>query len=258
MNTAVVHARQNADAAVHHVLEGRVWHVRKAPFRHAFNYPIALLELDLDHLHDAFRDHPLWRLDRPALASFRQNDHLGGGTDLAERARVAVTERLGFRPAGPIRLICQPRYLGYSFNPVTFYLCHGIAGSLDAILLEVSNTPWNERHCYALDCREQTQPLQFELDKAFHVSPFMPMAMRYRFTFTPTDGGFGVIKENLEHGVSVFVARMALTRSPLDRQALARLIRVWPPHTFRTIAAIYWQALRLWLRGARYHRHPST
>ncbi|MFM7120122.1 MAG: DUF1365 domain-containing protein [Gammaproteobacteria bacterium] len=258
MNAAVDPTLPSAPAAAHHVLEGRVWHVRKTPFRHAFNYPIALLELDLDHLEDAFHDHPLWRLDRPGLASFRQNDHLGGGADLAGRARTAVAEQLGFRPTGPIRLICQPRYLGYSFNPVTFYLCHAPDGPLEAILLEVSNTPWNERHRYALDCRGQTAPLRFELDKAFHVSPFMPMAMRYRFTFTPTDTGFSVIKENLEHGVSAFVARMALTRSSLHRRALARLLRVWPPHTFRTIAAIYGQALRLWLRGARYHRHPST
>jgi uncharacterized protein len=252
----------------HSVCSGRVWHVRKTPFRHAFDYRVRMLELDLDDLDTAFAGSRLWSVDGANLGSFRRRDHLDGSADLAGAARAAVTQRLGFRPEGSVHLLCHPRYLGYAFNPVTFYLfrspptartrgfSHG-SHSLDAILLEVSNTPWNDRHLYALDCRGSHGPWEFEVDKQFHVSPFMPMDMRYRFRFEVDAGHFRVIKENLQDGESVFVARMELHRAPLTAAVLARALRDFPPMTLRVIGAIYWQALRLWLRGAKYHPRPS-
>lgn len=251
----------------HRLCSGRVWHVRKQPFRHAFDYRVHMLELDLDDLERAFAGNRLWSLDRRNLGSFRRRDHLDGAADLAGSARTAVAERLGFRPAGPVHLISHPRYLGYAFNPVTFYLFHapGVAAAdssrashgLDAILLEVSNTPWNDRHLYALDCRGRSGPWNFELDKAFHVSPFLPMDMHYRFRFELDAERFRVTKENLQGGESVFVARMELDREPLTAAGLSGALRGFPPMTLRVIGAIYWQALRLWLRGARYHPRPA-
>lgn len=257
-------ARTAADTASRHaVCSGRVWHVRKTPFRHAFDYRVHMLELDLDDLEAAFAQHPLWSLDAANLGSFRRSDHLGGAQDLAGTARAAVQDRLGFRPTGSVHLICHPRYLGYAFNPVTFYLFRSAAVSsrgdhaLEAILLEVSNTPWNDTHLYALDCRDGEGRWEFELEKAFHVSPFLPMDMRYRFRFEDEAGRFRVTKENLQEGESVFVARMDLARTPLDRAALGRALRGFPPMTLKVIGSIYWQALKLWLKGARYHPHPA-
>ncbi|MBX3705487.1 MAG: DUF1365 domain-containing protein [Pseudomonadales bacterium] len=256
----------------HAYCTGRVWHVRNAPFRHAFDYRVRMLELDLDDLPGAFAAHPLWSLDRANLGSFRRRDHLDGSMDLAESARSAVADRLGFRPPGPVHLVCHPRCFGYAFNPVTFYLLYDSdpaapgaaaghsrgAHELMAILLEVSNTPWNERHLYALDCRGGAGSWTFELDKAFHVSPFLPMDMRYRFRFVIDDRRLEVIKENMQGERSVFVARMTLDRRSLTTRHLTRLLLAFPPMTFRVIGAIYWQALRLWLRGARYHPKPAT
>jgi hypothetical protein len=258
----------------HGICEGRVWHVRTEPFRHAFDYRVALLALDLDDLERAFAGHRFWSLDRLNIGSFHTRDHLGGTTDLAGAARAAIFERLGFQPRGRVDLLCHPRYLGYTFNPVTFYLFHATDSSdaaedtraivdpspdrhgLEAILLEVTNTPWNERHLYALDCRGLASPLVFELDKAFHVSPFLPMDMRYRFRFEIDAGHFRVTKENLQDGRRHFIARMELERKPLTQSALSRLLLQFPPMTGRVIVAIYWQALKLWLRGARYHPKP--
>ena len=251
-----------ADKPLHGIFYGRVWHARREPFHHAFNYAVAMLALDLDALEGALRLHPFWALNRRGLASFHEADHLGGGADLVGRARGAVEDQLGFRPAGRVQLVCQPRYLGYAFNPVTFYFFHrpksGGASrpSLDAILLEVANTPWNERHVYALDCRDSVGPWRFETDKRFHVSPFLPMTMRYVFDFNLQGNRLEVTKRNLEADKVVFVARMVLRQETLDRRGLGTLLAAFPPRTIRVIVAIYWQALRLWLRGARYHPHP--
>lgn len=246
----------------HALGRGRVWHVRERPFRHAFAYGVHMLRLDLDRLEEAFAGHPLWSVDRRNLGSLRRDDHLRGlprprRGDLAGAAREAVAERLGFRPAGPVHLITHPRYLGFAFNPVTFHL-FGDPAAPEALLLEVSNTPWNERHHYALDCRGRSAPLEFDLAKDFHVSPFLAMDMRYRFRFVLAGERFEVLKQNLDDAGRVFTARMELAFEPLTRRALTRAVLAFPPMTFRVVAGIYWQALRLWLRGARYHPHPGT
>ena len=251
----------NGPDARHALCSGRVWHVRRTPFRHGFDYGVHMLLLDLDDLDSAFGAHPLWSLDRFNLGSFRPEDHLGGavrGGTLAERTRRFVRERLGFEPRGPLRLLANPRYLGFGFNPVTFQFCHAADGpeaALEAIVLEVSNTPWNERHVYVLDCRGQPGPFTFELDKRFHVSPFLPMDMRYRFRFALDGARIEIVKQNYQGADCAFAARMELEREPLTRAALRRAL-LGVPMTFKVVGAIYWQALRLWAKGAHYHPHP--
>ena len=253
----------NADALRHALCAGRVWHVRQQPFRHGFDYRIHYLLLDLDHLGSAFAEHRLWSLDARNLGSFRADDHFGGadaarGASLAERARSFVRDRLDFEPSGAVKLLAQPRYLGFGFNPVTFYFFtdpSGPPGALEAILLEVSNTPWNERHVYALDCRGTASPWHFELAKDFHVSPFLPMDMDYRFRFAWDGERFEIVKQNYQGGERVFTARMELEQTPLTSAALTRAL-VGFPMTFKVVGGIYWQALRLWLKGAVYHPHP--
>ncbi|MEE4360405.1 MAG: DUF1365 domain-containing protein [Pseudomonadales bacterium] len=246
----------------HALGQGRVWHVREQPFRHAFDYGVHMLLLDLDDLEGAFAGHPFWSLDRANLGSVHGGDYLrdhgvGAVSALAERARDAVQDRLGFRPRSRVRLLAHPRYFGYAFNPVTFHL-FGDDGDLEAILLEVANTPWNERHLYALDCRDRSGSLAFELAKDFHVSPFLPMDMRYRFAFRFDGRRFEVTKQNFVEDQRIFTARMALDLEPLTHRALTRALLGFPPMTFRVIGGIYWQALRLWLRGARYHPRPAS
>lgn len=220
-----------------------------------------MLLLDLERLDEAFAGRRLMRLDRFGLVSFRRSDHLDGGPDLAASVRDRVETELGFRPGGRVWLLTQPRMLGFGFNPVSFVFCTAPGGggperAIEAILLEVSNTPWNERHVYVLDCRGQSSPYRLECDKSFHVSPFLPMDMRYRFRFDLGDSHLRVTKENWQDGVRVFAAHMDLERRPLTRAGLAAGLAGTLPTTVKVFTAIYWQALRLVLRGARYHPHP--
>lgn len=243
------------------VWQGRLRHVRERPFRHVFEYRMRMLLLDLDYLSEALPPSGPYRLDRPGVLAFHRRDHLGGGPDPATDARDRVQAELGFRPAGTVWLLAQPRFLGVGFNPVSFILCTeqpgaGPGEALSAILLEVRNTPWNERHVYVLDCRGRPRPQHFELDKDFHVSPFLPMDMRYRFRFDVQADRLRIGKENHDAAGRVFAAFMDLERQPARAGGWLTEVLATPPTTVKTLAAIYWQALRLWLRGARFHPHP--
>ena len=172
------------------IFEGRVRHTRRLPLRHVFSYRIFMMYLDLDELPGLFDRYWLWSASRRAPARFRREDHLGDpGQPLADCVRQLVERRSGRRPRGPIRLLTHLSYFGYCFNPVSFYYCYDESGTeLEAIVAEVSNTPWGERHCYVLPAAasEQTGPaLRFRPSKEMHVSPFMDMDIDYDWSFSP-------------------------------------------------------------------------
>jgi len=241
---------------------GRVWHHRSSPRAHAFRQRLFLLYLDLDELPGLFDGLWLWSARRPAVAWFRRADHLGDpALPLARAVRERVARETGTLPEGPVRLLTHLRYLGYCMNPVSFYYCFDAGDeALEFIVAEVHNTPWGERHCYVLDCR--AAPLaggwhRFALDKAFHVSPFMPMTQRYAWAFSLPRDRLDVRMTSLESGERRFEAGLALRGEPIAPRALARALFRFPFMTGQVIGAIYWQALRLWLKGAPFHPHPK-
>jgi DUF1365 family protein len=144
-----------------------------------------MVQLDLSETESLFGKPGLWSTRWPAIARFKREDHLGDPErPLAECVRELVTARLGWRPSGPIRLLTQFRYFGFSMNPVSVYYCFAAGGeSLEAVVAEVNNTPWNERHFYVLDVRDQAgaRLLSAAHAKDFHVSPFFAMDMDYRW-----------------------------------------------------------------------------
>lgn len=239
---------------------GRVDHVRGAGITHAFGYRHALLCLDLDELPHVFDGRWLWSVEAPNVASFRRRDYLGdAAVPLADAVRARVRAELGREPRGPIAIVTQPRLLGRVFNPVTFYFCRAEDGALDAIVAEITNTPWNERHAYVLDARVRNgERVCARFAKRFHVSPFQPMELEYAWEFTDAGERLDVRMESFAGGARVFRAELALERRPLDGRALARMLAAFPGLSLRTLAAIYFEALRLKLKGAPFHAHPSA
>ena len=174
--------------------------------------------------------------------------------------RDLVQERLGSRPAGPVRMLAHLRYLGHCFNPVVFYWCFAPGGErVEAVVAEVTSTPWGERHAYVVAGEGNADHvLESRDEKAMHVSPFMPMEMTYRWRVATPAERLAVSIENRDaDGTLVFDACLALRRRELTRGALARVLARHPAMTLRVLAGIYGQALRLRLKGARWHPHPE-
>lgn len=243
-------------AAASAIYVGRLRHARFGPKPHAFAYSIYMLYLDLDEL-DLIGRPMLFGVEKRRPLSFRREDYLGDAArPLAECVREEVLRTTGVVADGPIRLLTQVRSFGYVFNPVSFYYCFAPNGrDLRAVLAEITNTPWNERHCYgiAADSAGEARGL---LAKAFHVSPFFSMAQRYRWSFSAPRETLGVEMTNEEDGRTVFRAGLDLERRPLDSGELLRVALRHPLMSWAAHAAIYWQALRLWWKGAPVHTHP--
>lgn len=235
---------------------GEVSHARLQPFAHRFRYRLFMACLDLGELDRVFRGRWLWGVERRRLACFRRADHLGDpARPLEEVVRERVEAETGFRPSGPIALLTQLRLFGFVFNPVSFYFCYDAAGErVEAIVAEVTNTPWNERHCYVL--RRRGAALAFRTPKTFHVSPFLGMDLEYAWHFSEPGERLEVGISDLEGGQPVFHAQLSLVRREITGLSLARTLARQPFATATLFAAIYWQALRLALRGAPFHPHP--
>ncbi len=227
-----------------------------------------MLYLDLEELPALFDGHLLWSARRPAPAWFRRADYLGDPmTPLRESVRQLVRERTGISLQGPIRLLTHVRLLGHCFNPVSFYYCFDSAGErVRAVVAEVTNTPWGERHAYVLPVPERSADapassgvLRGQFPKALHVSPLMGMEHTYDWRLSEPDQRLSVhIESARSHdGELIFDATLSLARRELSAHQLRRTLLRYPLPTLRLTARIYTHALRLRLRGARWHPHPA-
>jgi DUF1365 family protein len=248
------------------VYEGWIRHRRFEPVEHAFRYRLFLMYLDLDELPESLDPFPLWSARRPAPARYRRADYMGDPRrPHADCARDAVEAASGSRPAGPVRMLANLRFLGHVFNPVCFYYCFNPDGErVEAIVADVNNIPWGERHPYVLQRggREGTVLVE-EFEKKLHVSPLMGMDHSYaihagepgetlqvHIESRPTGGGGG-------GGGKAFDATLSMRRRPLSAALLTRMLVRYPAMSAQVVAKIYAQSLRLKLKGARYFPHPD-
>jgi uncharacterized protein len=237
---------------------GTIRHRRfgRAHYRREFSHRLALAYLDLDEIPRLLRGRLVAR--RPGLLRFRRRDYLGDSrVPLDEAVRDRVACATGARPSGPIRVLTQLRSFGHCFNPVSFYYCFDeSAESLEAVVAEVTNTPWGERHAYVLPAHGDR--LEAHFDKALHVSPFMGMDHGYLARATTPGATASVHVESRHGGATVFDATLALRRRTLDRASAAWISLRYPVATIRVLGLIYLHALALKLAGYPVHRHPQA
>lgn len=242
------------------IFEGWVRHRRFDPVEHDFRYRLFLPYLDLDRLPELLDPFPLWSARRPAPARFRRFDYMGDpARPLSECARDLVAEQTGARPGGPVRMLANVRFYGHVFNPIALYYCFDAADErVEAVIADVNNIPWGERHPYVLARGARGgRVLSDELPKELHVSPLMGMDQTYSFRATEPGSELIVHIDSIGGRGKAFDATLSLKRRELTRARMAALLARYPAISMRIVARIYGQTLRLKLKGARYFPHPE-
>ncbi|MGM4918135.1 DUF1365 domain-containing protein [Tardiphaga sp. 813_E8_N1_3] len=240
---------------------GNVMHARLKPMGHRFSYRVMSLLINLDRLDDADRISPLFGVNRAALYSFRESDHGDrDGSSLLAFAQRCARERGIDLTGGRVELLCYPRLLGYTFNPLSTYFCSRADGELALIIYEVRNT-FGDIHSYVLPIQpgEQTDVgIRQEQDKLFYVSPFIDMPMRYHFRVSPPGADVKLRILETDPEGPILAATFNGKRHALTSGALLRSFFALPLVTVKIMAAIHWEALRLWIKGARFVPHEAS
>ena len=240
------------------IYKGSISHKRRGQSANGFRYSLFMVLLDLDELDTVFDGYWFWSTKRAAPARFRRRDHYGDpARPLADCIRELVATRTGKRPSGRIELLTHLSYFGHCFNPLSVYYCYDKDGELHDTVLEVSNTPWGEQHCYVLghDDNLSRKHHRYAFSKDFHVSPFMPLDMEYACRLTPPGQILYMALDNYHKGDKVFGSHLTLERKPLSHANMALALVSDPLITLRVVGLIHWQALKLWLKRAPYYSY---
>lgn len=239
--------------------EGAVVHRRTRPRTHRLRYRVFWLLLDLAELDVLDRRLTVFSRNGFNLLSFHDRDHGDGSTsplrDQIEARLEAVGVDLG---GGPIRLLTMPRVLGYGFNPISIYYCHRADGALAALVYEVTST-FGFRHAYVAPLASSDLPpdeFRQHAVKRLYVSPFMDMDMTYRFKGRAPDDRLGLVIDGRDADGVLITAAMAATRRPLTDASLLAASFAFPLLTLKVMAAIHWEALKLWLKGVPLTTQP--
>ncbi|SHF65976.1 hypothetical protein SAMN02745148_03227 [Modicisalibacter ilicicola DSM 19980] len=244
------------------IYRGTLRHRRFLPRVHRFRYGLWMAWLDLDELPGLFEGVPGFSARRPALARFRREDYLAPhDMPLKEAVHDRLSRELGpeaaARADGAVRMLTQLRLCGIVFNPITLYYAYDRDERLQAVLGEVSNTPWGERHCYACRVEPARHRHRATFTKAMHVSPFNPMDMTYRWRFNTPGEHLYLHMENWKDERRHFDATLTLTARPATRGVLLASLARQPWLSLKTLAAIHFEALRLWLKRIPVFDHPK-
>lgn len=244
------HAERDQNRLNSGLFVGHIRHRRFLPIQHHFTYATFMPAIDLDELATLADSVAIFSLKKWSLASFYPQDYLDGSDNLKHAAQQKVFELTGEKLTGKVYALCQLRYCGLYFSPVNFYYLYDDKNHWRYLLAEVSNTPWNERHYYAV--ANKANPTHA---KSFHVSPFNPMNQQYKWKITPLTHR-ALVHLSVSRDQCEFDATLTLKKAPFSSRNLMLLLIKTPIMTIKVLFLIYWQALKLWLKGAPFYAYP--
>jgi DUF1365 family protein len=234
-------------------------HQRFFPVSYRFRYRVFTMLFDIDRLEELAAGTRWFSVDRFNLFSLRTCDHARrDGSPWRPWIEATLAEHGVDLEGGRIRLLTMPRFLGHAFNPLSVWYCEHRDGSPRAVMLEVRNT-FGEHHHYLL--HEGGTPLQWpvraEKRKQFHVSPFIDMKPSYVFRIDAPGSVLRLAIDEYEDRKRMLVASQSGYARDFDDRALLRILFTMPWATAKVLFLIHWQALKIWVRGGRFHRKPK-
>jgi DUF1365 family protein len=236
--------------------KGKVRHRRFLPRSHNFKYNLYLNWIDLDEVDKIFKYFPFLSSGKwPSLIKFNRRKYMAPhNEDLQKVVKDKMETQLGFRPEGKVFILTTLQYLGLCFNPVSFYFACDKDGTPQAVASEINNTPWNQRHTYCFDLRNQKS---HEFSKDFHISPFMPMDIEYKWRFSRPGKSLSIHMQNFQKGELLFDVTLKLQRKDYSLGRMFKCALIYPLLPFKFVSGIYYHAFRLWLKKIPFYPHPK-
>lgn len=234
------------------IYQGSVFHARHYPKKHAFSYDIFLLWLQLDEIPALEQNVRFFSGSGWAPLQFRRTDYLGDPNTSLKQAVLAKMSQLAGEPlTGDVYLLGQVRTFGLYFSPVNFYYLRQPDGRYSHTLAEVSNTPWDQRHCYLIDLAQQQDSA-----KAFHVSPFNPMDMQYKWNIAQPNERLNLSLKCIKK-ITHLDTRLDLKRREMNSKSVFNVLLKIPSMALKTIFGIYWQATKLFIKRVPFYAHQT-